>query len=323
MLNCSICKHEVKGQQIAVKEMMFGRDEYFNYRECQHCGTLLLETIPENLGAYYPSDYYSFANEQALPQFSPVKRALIRLRDLNFYKVKKNLVGSFLQLFYPLKGTEIQYRGYQFAYKIWNKNPNMKMLDLGSGAGNIVRYMRSMGCAGLSGIDPFIAQTTSHKGFSLISKADIFSWEEPLDAVMMNHSFEHMPDPRGVIERIAQVLKPGGELMIRLPVRGAGYEHYRENWLCFDAPRHLFLTTEKGMRNLIEGTGLVLERIEYETPDYYALGSELIKKGYSFTRMNETESLLSAEEIQAAKALTKKMNAAEEGDAAAYYLRKK
>src|SRR5688500_5838504 len=33
-------------------------DETFTYRRCASCGTLFLENVPDDLGRYYPSDYY-------------------------------------------------------------------------------------------------------------------------------------------------------------------------------------------------------------------------------------------------------------------------
>ena len=121
-------------------------------------------------------------------------------------------------------------------------------------------------------------------------------FEKRVDAVMMNHSFEHMLQPKEVIAKIDSILKPGGEFMIRIPVRGGGFDRYKEHWLCFDAPRHLFLTTEKGILELIKGTALELVSIRFETPYYYAVGSELIKKGYSFKNMNEAETILTKQE---------------------------
>ncbi|MBL0049387.1 MAG: class I SAM-dependent methyltransferase [Bacteroidetes bacterium] len=322
-MKCSVCGNTEFGETLSVKEMMYGKDDFFTYKSCLTCDSLIIEKIPENLASYYPNDYYSFTISRALQRFGAVKSWLIKVRDLNFYKVKSSLIGKWLIAVFPLTETEIQFKAYQFAFKQWAKNAKSKLLDVGSGNGNIVRYMQSVGFKGITGIDPFIEKDIYLDAVPVILKKDIFEWNEPVDAVMMNHSFEHMLRPKEIIEKIASILKPGGECMIRVPVRGGGFDRYKEHWLCFDAPRHLFLTTEKGIRELIKGTALEFVKVEYETPPYYAIGSELIKKGYSFTRMEDAEKLLSKEEIENAKQFTDTINKENKGDAAAYYLRKK
>jgi len=322
-MKCCCCGHSDFGEVISVKEMMYGWQEWFNYRACVNCGTLQLEQIPANLGKYYPNDYYSFASNKELPNFSDLKKKLIKIRDLAFYGIRNSIAGKLLKYIFPLTETEIQFKGYQFAYSIWQQYPEGKLLDIGSGNGSIVRYMQSIGFHGLVGLDPFVDNSTYHNTRPVIIKGDIFGWNEPVDAIMMNHSFEHMLEPKAVMAKISSVLKPGGSCMVRLPVRGGGYDRYGADWLCFDAPRHLFLTTEKGMKALLEGTNLELLRTEYETPAYYALGSELIKKGFSFNRMAEVDTLLNASEIAEVKAFTHSINAQKRGDAAAFYLRKK
>ena len=322
-MNCSVCGHKDFGESISVKEMMFGHNEYFSYHSCNNCRSLVLEKIPEDLGKYYPKDYYSFSANKKNTRFGSLKRNLIRLRDLSFYQVKTSFIGKLLFSVFPLTETEIQFLAYQFAYKCWLKNPDGKLLDIGSGNGNIVRYMQAVGYEGIMGMDPFIEENIYLDDKPVIFKKNIFDWDEPVDAVMMNHSFEHMLNPREVIAKINSILKPGGDLMIRVPVRGGGYDKYKEHWLCFDAPRHLFLTTEKGIRELIKDTGIELVSMRFETPYYYAIGSELIKKGYSFKSMKEAEAILTSEEIKEAERFTDQINRDDKGDAAAFYLRKK
>ena len=42
------------------REMMYGDKEEFEYFACDHCGCLQIAVVPEDLGKYYKSDYYSF-----------------------------------------------------------------------------------------------------------------------------------------------------------------------------------------------------------------------------------------------------------------------
>jgi len=60
---CRVCNSKIESGPILVKEMMFGFRTEHTYYECSNCEALVIETIPENLGQYYPDNYYSF-NQQ-------------------------------------------------------------------------------------------------------------------------------------------------------------------------------------------------------------------------------------------------------------------
>lgn len=57
---CRICGDEAEHKAYQVKEMFFGTKQEFTYFECDKCQCMQIMEIPENLGEYYGSDYYSF-----------------------------------------------------------------------------------------------------------------------------------------------------------------------------------------------------------------------------------------------------------------------
>lgn len=57
---CKICNIEIDSAPFQVKEMMFGLRTVHTYYECNICEALQIETVPENLGVYYPDNYYYF-----------------------------------------------------------------------------------------------------------------------------------------------------------------------------------------------------------------------------------------------------------------------
>ena len=59
MFQCRICSSQQQPASYAVKEMQLGIRAEFTYQLCGDCGCLQIERLPENLAAYYPSDYYS------------------------------------------------------------------------------------------------------------------------------------------------------------------------------------------------------------------------------------------------------------------------
>ncbi len=68
MYHCRICGSVSENpMMVSAKELMYGSHERFSYFECPHCKTLQISEIPENLGDYYGSGYYSYQSDEDLP----------------------------------------------------------------------------------------------------------------------------------------------------------------------------------------------------------------------------------------------------------------
>ena len=74
---CAICGNAEGNRSHAVREMMLGTGEQFEYLECGRCGCLQIADPPGDLARYYPQGYYSL---QPPPFGQRVKRLLKRLR---------------------------------------------------------------------------------------------------------------------------------------------------------------------------------------------------------------------------------------------------
>lgn len=72
------------------------------------------------------------------------------------------------------------------------------------------------------------------------------------DAVVLTQVLEHVPNPMAVIAEIHRVLKPGGVLLISVPLNGP---LHGEPW-------HFFQFTHYGLAELAQTHGYTLERIE-------------------------------------------------------------
>ncbi len=93
------------------------------------------------------------------------------------------------------------------------------LLDIGAGGGEFV-YMAERAGFDARGIEP-------NEGYSSFAKSeygvDISTMglsdlpRDSADLVTMFHVFEHLAHPQSAIERIADVLSPGGHLMIEVP----------------------------------------------------------------------------------------------------------
>src|SRR6266446_5830697 len=133
---CRICQKSGDFRVYAVKEMMFGLGENFDYFQCDACGCLQIKDIPANLEKYYPKEYYSL-QKLDFKDAPPLITWLRTLRASSYVKGPLNLEALWSLLF-----------GRQDFFK-WLKTAsvgvNDKVLDIGAGSGSFLRDLRIFG----------------------------------------------------------------------------------------------------------------------------------------------------------------------------------
>lgn len=315
---CILCGNTNLNQLYSVKELQFGLDQYFEYQLCGACGSMQLQDIPEDLSKYYPNeDYYSFKLDLHIrKKADPLRK--IKADYLLFGKNK--ILGSLLSIGYKLPE---QYE--------WMKCAGAKyddaILDVGTGNGSLLAKLFQIGFTNLTGIDPFINSNHDYGAIKILKK-DIYEVEQQYDLVMMHHSLEHMLNPLGVLQQAMKITKPGGCLLVRIPIMGNyGWQHYGLFWCGIDAPRHLFIPSEKEIKRLGEKAGFVVERFYYDSADYNIWACEQYKKGIALHdpksyMINAKASMFTKKDIQAFRAILKKEDQKGNGDSALILFRK-
>jgi SAM-dependent methyltransferase len=259
MNTCRICGNANLNKIHTAREMMYGLRDEFEYLECNNCDCLQIVSIPTNLGDYYPSDYLSFSNLQTSHLANEsFLRKLLKKQRTRYMLGNKNIIGFLVSKIGP------DYFEYDWS---WFSNTNVtldsKILDVGCGIGKLLRALQNVGFEKLYGVDPFIDKDIEF-GKVKIHKKELEDIEGTFDLVMMHHSFEHMLDSKASIKAASNLLKPGGSLLIRIPVLGYPWRKYGVNWFGLDAPRHLYLHTKKSIKLLAEAAGLELIDIRYD-----------------------------------------------------------
>ncbi|MBV9744051.1 MAG: class I SAM-dependent methyltransferase [Acidobacteriia bacterium] len=84
--------------------------------------------------------------------------------------------------------------------------PSGRILDYGCGGGGFVRFLREKGYSNAFGYDPYVPEY-----------ADASLLEERYDAVTTWDVIEHVEDPRGFLESMTKLLRPGGLLVVGTP----------------------------------------------------------------------------------------------------------
>lgn len=240
---CPVCGSARISFFTAGYDFHYANDGKFSADRCEACDLVFMNPMPspQELGRFYPSDYYSFES----PTLPKGGRVLIR-RLLGLHK--RTLVPSFAK-----PGT---------------------ILDVGCGAGQYLFEMKAKGwrvygsefnrsaaiVGRQSGLDVREGELTM-AGF----EANMF------DFVRLNHSFEHMPNSSEVLTEIKRILKPDGRLFIGVPnVAGLWPRLFGRYWWNFGLPVHTYNFSPKSIRALLEANGFRIERLRYYS-DYSGL----------------------------------------------------
>lgn len=316
-MQCRICGDGSDHTVYTVKELMLGLRDEHQYFQCQHCGCLQISHIPDNLPEYYPSEsYYSY---DAPDKGHALKQRLVQLRDR--YAVTGNsLPGRILHGLMPnAKLTTLRPLGL---------SRRSRILDVGCGAGILLHSLRNIGFENTLGIDPFNQQAIQYPNGLKIEQRDIFSERQEWDVIMFHHSFEHLPEQQRTLEQTFSLLKPGGTALLRVPtVSSYAWQHYGVNWSQLDAPRHLFLHSVESIKSLADQTGFKVEQVVYDSNAFQFWGSEQYEQDIALRSEtswaeNPAQSPFTQKDIKAFEKRSRELNAVNQGDQAAFYLRK-
>jgi SAM-dependent methyltransferase len=318
---CKICKETNQNNIYIGKEMMYGTREKFEYFQCKNCDCLQITQIPNDLSKFYPSDsYYSMTTDNSVYYKNPFK---------NFYKyLKDNLILNILHK-YPLwlesGGDEIVY-GMRSMTNLKKINHNSKILDIGCGSGVLLYRLRNAGFYNATGNDPFTKEIITESGEKIISNKSFNESKDKYDLVMMHHSLEHVPNPVEVLKDIKKILKPNGQILIRIPyVDSYCWEQYKEQWMQMDPPRHLFLHSKKSIQIMLKEAGLNKDNEVFDSNKYAIIGSEQNKLDVSMQDeksylAHRDSTLFTTEQINEFERLAVESNQNNKGDQVCLYL---
>ena len=133
-----------------------------------------------------------------------------------------------------------------------------RVLDAGAGAGRLVEALTQAGFAA-EGIEPSArsAGLAQAAGRSVRQERIESHRDQGLDAVVLWHVLEHLDDPRAVVERVRDWLRPGGLFLVAVPNIEADQARIGgPGWLHLDVPRHRAHFTPAGLEALLRGAGL-------------------------------------------------------------------
>lgn len=219
---------------------------------CRRCGHVYLNPRPdpETLPLYYPEDYAPYD-----PHRGFVGRLTAALRRREAKSLRRSV---------PAGG---------------------RILEIGCAAGDLLVPLRELGFevvgVEMSSYAASIARErhglTVHTG----SLADVSLDPGSFDAVIMRNVIEHVRSPKGDLQRVATLLRPGGHLFIATDnFASLDRRVFGQDWYGYDLPRHLNLFTPQTLTALLEATGFRVRRVGYSlVPNHWIVSSR-----YAFER---------------------------------------
>jgi SAM-dependent methyltransferase len=256
--NCLVCATRGELLYSGLTDCLFGAPGEWKLNRCPspECGLIWLDPMPleEDIGIAYES-YFTHAitdDSQSPPSLGMLRRAAELSRSA--YRAWRynygDGVGKPLRwlLAIPIRLARID---CEIPLRYLAVPEKGRMLDLGCGAGSVLKIARELGW-NAEGVD-FDAQAVDAargKGLSvrLGRLADQRYADESFDLILMSHAIEHMHDPSGTFGEIHRLLRPGGTLAVITPNAGSwGHRHFGDDWRGLEPPRHLQIFTAKSL----------------------------------------------------------------------------
>ncbi len=250
---CNLCGGTDSVPLYTARDRSCSIEGNFTYVRCNTCGLVYMnpQVIPEDIGKLYPEVYAPYHHDTTKKRFGILS------------EIWKNIFKS-VKLDKSI-GKQI--------------NQQSRVLDIGCGSGDFLNEIKNKHNCEIYGLD--MSETAIHSAKQFYN-IDVFKgtiseapWTENyFDIITAWHYMEHVNNPNQNVQKMAQMLKPGGWLVLGVPnIESFGARHFKDKWYPLECPRHLCIWSPKTMELLIQKNGLRLNNIIYAMDPWWLVTS--------------------------------------------------
>lgn len=136
--------------------------------------------------------------------------------------------------------------------------PEGPILDVGAGDGTLIAAFRRHGRDAV-GVDPYAAENHPH-----VRAVEFEDLTGAWSSVIFWHSLEHLRRPVRSLRHAADLVVPGGMLIVAVPnATSLQARVFGDRWLHLDLPRHLVHISPQALVSQVESLGFKVERVSY------------------------------------------------------------
>ncbi len=233
---CPACGSRQQDPTVILRghDRLTGAAGEFAVLACPACGLAFTQPRlePEDFATYYPDSYSAYEpNAGARPSLGERLGALHR-------------------------EAIIRYGPYR---EVWKRPPG-RLLDVGCGVGDLAAAFGRHGWEAC-GLEPSSQAAEHARAAGVDAVAGTLAdapWPDGhFDAIVFNHSLEHVSDPAEAVAAAARLLRPGGLLAIAVPNFGSWQRRlFGSAWFQLDLPRHLQHFDRGSLTALVSRAGL-------------------------------------------------------------------
>jgi len=218
---CPVCDHSSFKHYLNVPDWLVSK-EPFELKQCEQCHFVFTANAPseKEVGPYYNSEEYVEHSDTSSGLIYSIyhiaRRAMLRFK---YIKIKRLHTGK-------------------------------KLLDVGSGSGYFLNFMKKKGydVTGVEISEKAVALCEKNFGIKAHSPSEFL--EEKLDAnydiISLWHVFEHVYSYNAYFDLFSKSLNDNGYLILALPNCGSPDAKMNQSyWNGYDTPRHLWHFTPK------------------------------------------------------------------------------
>lgn len=272
LAKCPLCGHaETSVLHEGLKDRLFFAPGTWSFSRCPACRVAFLNPrpIPAEIHKAY-TDLYATRKTPVDSSATGLIGAAKAYVRRGYYAFKHGYTsgttwmqrgaGAVLSLL-PIWGSRLSSYIMGIPYQ-----PGGRLLDVGSGVGELLRFMTSLGWT-TEGVDndPRVVEECRGRGLKvrLGTLEEIRYPDNHFDVIISSHVIEHVYDPVGFLSEVRRILRPGGKAYLRTPnLDSLGRRSFGDYWLGLEAPRHLYLFAPDSLKRVAELANLEPVTIE-------------------------------------------------------------